>query len=132
MKVNFLGFKINTEGIYMNSERIQAIEEWLPLKNVHKLQVFLDFTNFFWRFIKNYSWIAAPLLNLLKTERNKKKTEVALTSWTSWTSQQKPLWEGEQKSSTLLQRSSSDYLACSSQIEESQAAHSSQVKEELQ
>ena len=86
MKVNFLEFKINTEGIYMNSERIQAVEEWLPLKNVHKLQVFLDFVNFFWRFIKNYSWITAPLLNLLKTERNKKKTEVALTSWTSWTS----------------------------------------------
>ena len=79
-EVNFLEFKINTEGIYMNSERIHTIEEWLPLKNVHKLQVFLNFVNFFQRFIKNYSWIAALLLNLLKTERNKKKTEVASTS----------------------------------------------------
>ena len=26
-EVNFLEFKINTEGIYMNSERIQAVKE---------------------------------------------------------------------------------------------------------
>ena len=73
IEVNFLEFKINTEGIYMNSERIWAVKEWLPLKNVHELQIFLNFINFFWRFIKNYSQIAAPLLNLLKTERNKKR-----------------------------------------------------------
>ena len=83
MKVNFLELKINTEGIYINSERIQAVEEWLLSENVHELQVFLNFANFFQRFIKNYSWIAALLLNLLKTERNKKKTEIALTSQTS-------------------------------------------------
>ena len=50
------------------------------MKNIHKLQVFLNFVNFFWRFIKNYSQIAALLLNLLKTERNKKKTEITLFS----------------------------------------------------
>ena len=60
----------------MNSERIQAVKEWLPLENVHELQVFLGFANFFQRFIKDYSQIAAPLLNLLKTGRNKKKTGV--------------------------------------------------------
>ena len=131
MKVNFLGFKINTEGIYMNLKRIQAVKEWLPSENVHEIQVFLGFVNFFWRFIKNYSRIATPLLNLLKTERNKKKTDIALTSQTSWMSQQKSLQKGEQKSSTLLQRSSSDYSAHSSQIEELQATCSSQVREEL-
>ena len=131
MKVNFLELKINTEGIYINSERIQAVEEWLLSENVHELQVFLNFANFFQRFIKNYSWIAALLLNLLKTEGNKKKTEIALTSQTSWISQQKPLWKGEQKSSTLLQRFSSDYSAHSSQVKELQAACSSQVREEL-
>ena len=47
MKVDFLRFKINTEGIYMNLKRIQAVKEWLPSENVHELQVFLGFTNFF-------------------------------------------------------------------------------------
>ena len=73
---DFLGFKINTEGIYMDPERIRAIKEWQPPANVHELQVFLGFANFFCRFIRNYSRIAAPLLNLLKTGKDKKKTGI--------------------------------------------------------
>ncbi|SLM34472.1 gag polymerase env [Lasallia pustulata] len=72
-EVDFLGFRINTEGIFMDPERIRAVEEWLPPQDVHQLQVFLGFANFFRRFIKNYSRIAAPLLNLLKTGKNKKE-----------------------------------------------------------
>ena len=80
----------------------------------------------FQRFIKNYSQIAALLLNLLKTERNKKKTEIILAPQSS---QKKPPQMKEQKSS----RTSSDYSAYSLQVEEeSQAVHSSQVSEELQ
>ena len=125
-EVDFLRFKINTEDIYINLKRIWAVEEWLLSENVYELQVFLNFVNFFWRFIKNYSWIAALLLNLLKTERNKKKTEIISASQSS---QQKPPQMKEQKSS----KTSSDYSAHSSQVEEeSQAVCSSQVSEELQ
>ena len=60
----------------MDPERICAIEEWQPPANVHELQVFLGFANFFCRFIRNYSQIAAPLLNLLKTGKDKKKTGI--------------------------------------------------------
>ncbi|SLM35376.1 gag polymerase env [Lasallia pustulata] len=60
----------------MDPERIRAVEEWLPPQDVHQLQVFLGFANFFRRFIKNYSRIAAPLLNLLKTGKNKKEIGV--------------------------------------------------------
>ena len=60
----------------MDLERIQAIEEWQPPVNIHELQVFLCFANFFCRFIRNYSQIAAPLLNLLKTGKDKKKTGI--------------------------------------------------------
>ena len=95
----------------MNSERIQAVKEWLLSENVHKLQIFLDFVNFFWRFIKNYSWIAALLLNLLKTKRNKKKTEITLFSKQTFLyCRKRKKW-----------RFSSDY-----------SAHSSQVSEKLQ
>ena len=107
-EVDFLRFKINTEDIYMNSERIWAVEEWLPSENIYELQIFLDFVNFFWRFIKNYSQIAAPLLNLLKTERNKKKTEISLSS------KQMSLYHRKRKK----WRFSSDYSACSSQVSE--------------
>ncbi|SLM33747.1 gag polymerase env, partial [Lasallia pustulata] len=73
---DFLGFRINTEGIFMDPERIGAVEEWLPPQDVHQLQVFLGFANFFRRFIKNYLQITAPLLNLLKTGKNKKEIGV--------------------------------------------------------
>ena len=77
-EVDFLGFKINTEGIYIDPERICAIKEWQPPANVHELQVFLGFANFFRRFIRNHSRIAAPLLNLLKTGKDKKKTGIGV------------------------------------------------------
>ncbi|SLM35267.1 hypothetical protein LPUS_04432 [Lasallia pustulata] len=60
----------------MDPERIRAVEEWLPPQDVHQLQVFLGFANFIRRFIKNYLQIAAPLLNLLKTGKNKKEIGV--------------------------------------------------------
>ncbi|SLM35116.1 hypothetical protein LPUS_04182 [Lasallia pustulata] len=60
----------------MDPERIRAVEEWLPPQDVHQLQVFLGFANFFRRFIKNYLRIAAPLLNLLKMGKNKKEIGV--------------------------------------------------------
>ncbi|SLM37291.1 gag polymerase env [Lasallia pustulata] len=60
----------------MDPERIRAVKEWLPPQDVHQLQVFLGFANFFRRFIKNYLRIAAPLLNLLKTGKNKKEIGV--------------------------------------------------------
>jgi len=37
------------------------------------VQVFLGFANFYWRFIANYSKIAAPLIAMLKGSKNRKK-----------------------------------------------------------
>ena len=75
-EVDFLGFRINMEGIFIDPERIRAVKEWLPPQDIYQLQVFLGFANFFQRFIKNDSQIAAPLLNLLKMGRNKKEIGV--------------------------------------------------------
>ncbi|SLM35218.1 gag polymerase env [Lasallia pustulata] len=57
-EVDFLGFRIDTEGIFMDPERIRAVKEWLP------------------PLIKNYLQITAPLLNPLKTGKNKKEIGV--------------------------------------------------------
>ncbi|SLM36161.1 gag polymerase env [Lasallia pustulata] len=62
-EVDFLGFRINTEGIFMDPERIRAVEEWLPPQG-------------------NYSRIVAPLLNLLKTGKNKKEIGVKVRQTT--------------------------------------------------
>ena len=51
----------------MEEERIDAIKAWPGLKLVWDIQVFIEFANFYWRFIQGFSKIAAPLTSMLKT-----------------------------------------------------------------
>ena len=41
----------------MNSRKIQAVVEWSTLNNLTQIQFFIDFCNFYRRFIKNFSKI---------------------------------------------------------------------------
>ncbi|GER38202.1 polyprotein [Striga asiatica] len=50
----------------MDPAKIKAIEEWKPPTKVPELHSFLGLVNYYRRFIKGYSAIAAPLTNLLK------------------------------------------------------------------
>ena len=50
----------------MDPIKISVIEEWLILKNILEVQLFLGFINFYYRFIKEYLRIAISLINLIK------------------------------------------------------------------
>lgn len=50
----------------MEHDKVQAINEWEPPKNVSKLRSFLGLVNYYRRFIKSCSATAAPLIDLLK------------------------------------------------------------------
>ncbi|XP_016444096.2 putative mitochondrial protein AtMg00860 [Nicotiana tabacum] len=50
----------------MDQQKIQAITDWPPPKDIHALRAFLGLCNFYRRFMKNYSLIAVPLTELLK------------------------------------------------------------------
>ncbi|KAK3562094.1 hypothetical protein QTP86_027217, partial [Hemibagrus guttatus] len=69
--VQFLGYNISSSGIQMDEGKITAVRDWPAPATVKELQRFLRFTNFYTRFISNYSNIADPLTNLL---RNKPKS----------------------------------------------------------
>lgn len=45
----------------MDSQKIEAIQDWPQRKTLKELQWFLGFAHFYRRFIRNYSRIAAPL-----------------------------------------------------------------------
>jgi len=72
--VEFLGFVLSPEGIAMEKSRVETVEDWPQPKTFRELQVFLGFANFYRRFIRNYSRIAAPLTNLLKGSQSGRKT----------------------------------------------------------
>src|SRR2546429_5360607 len=50
----------------MSEEAVKEIKEWKAPKNVKEVQSFLGFANFYRKFIKLYSKICAPLMDLTK------------------------------------------------------------------
>ena len=68
LRVQFLGFVITPNNISMDPEKVNAIKNWKDLTSVHDIQVFLGLTNFYKRFIANYSKLCVPLTALLKKD----------------------------------------------------------------
>ena len=62
--VSFLGHIISTEGVRMDPEKVKAVVNWPSPESRKALQRFLGFANFYRRFIRNFSQLAAPLTAL--------------------------------------------------------------------
>ncbi len=67
-QVSYLELIIIIEEIKMNSSKINIIVNWLILINVKDIQSFLDFTNFYKRFIYDYSKITISLTHLIRKD----------------------------------------------------------------
>ena len=65
-EVKYLGLIIGQGEIRMNPRKVKAILEWEPPPNLQSVQSFLGFANFYRRFIKDFSRLAAPLSHLTK------------------------------------------------------------------
>ena len=63
--VEYLGVIISPTGILMDPLKVEAITSWPVPWNVKELQSFLRFSNFYCRFIDNYSGIIKSLTSLL-------------------------------------------------------------------
>ena len=50
----------------MEEERVEAVKTWPEPQSVRDIQVFLSFANFYRKFIKNFSRIAALLTSMLR------------------------------------------------------------------
>jgi hypothetical protein len=60
-----LGQLVSKRGIDVDKAKIEVIEQLPPPLNVKGIRSFLGHTGFYCRFIKNFSYIARPLTNLL-------------------------------------------------------------------
>lgn len=65
-QVDFLGYRVGTDGVSMDPSRVTAIEEWPTPKSFRDIQVFLGFANFYRGFIHKYSKVVAPITDLLQ------------------------------------------------------------------
>jgi hypothetical protein len=67
-KVKYLGFVISAEGLQCDPVKLKVVQEYEVPKNLKTLRSWLGLTNYFRRFIPNYSRIAKPLIALLSTK----------------------------------------------------------------
>ncbi|XP_078503836.1 uncharacterized protein LOC144762492 [Lissotriton helveticus] len=65
-KIESLGYVINEKGLRMDNKKVRAITEWKSTMTVKGLQSFLEFANFYRRFIKDFSRLVQPINRFLK------------------------------------------------------------------
>lgn len=68
-QTSFLGFILSPGEISMDPGKVQAVTGWPVPKDRKQLQRFLGFANFYRRFIRNYSRVAAPLHRLTSSKQ---------------------------------------------------------------
>lgn len=76
-EVSFLGFVIKAGNIQMDPAKTRAVADWPQPSTRKELQRFLGFANFYRRFIRNYSAVAAPLTALTSPQVPFQWTSVA-------------------------------------------------------
>ena len=66
--MRFLGFIISDKGLEIDPKKVKSIIKWPILTNKKEVQLFLGFTNFYRKFIRNYSEITTPLTGLTRNK----------------------------------------------------------------
>jgi len=64
-QIEYLGHIVSGKGVQPVPDKVQAVQQWPPLRTAHSLRGFLGLTGFYHRFIKGYAAMEAPLFNLL-------------------------------------------------------------------
>ena len=65
-RVEFLGHVISVEGVSVDPQKIEAVVNWKPLKNVSEVRSFLGLAEYYKKFVEGFSRIAAPLTKLTR------------------------------------------------------------------
>ena len=65
-EIEFLGYKLNEQGMKMNPEKVKAIKAMPMPTNKRQLQSFLGAVNYYRLFIEQFATIADPLYRLLR------------------------------------------------------------------
>ena len=72
-RLEYLAHIVSSRGIKTNPKKIMAIVNWPQPKNVTQVRSFLEFCNYYRKFIKGYAQIAKPLYQLIAGNNAKRK-----------------------------------------------------------
>lgn len=65
-EMDFLGHILSWEGVKPDPKKLETIQNYKRLIIIKGIRSFLSIANFYWKFIKDFSQLTKPLLNLLK------------------------------------------------------------------
>ena len=63
-EILILGVVVGQGQVQIKDNKVKAVKEWSTLTKIKKVESFLGFANFYWQFIKNFSYIARSLNEL--------------------------------------------------------------------
>jgi hypothetical protein len=67
-ETTFLGVIVGRHGIRMDPKKVQTIRDWRTPTCLTDVQAFIGFGNFYRRFVRNFSKIIAPMVNLTRKD----------------------------------------------------------------
>ena len=65
-KIVFLGYVVSVKRIEVNEEKVKAIKEWPRPKSIIEVRSFHGLASFYHRFLKDFSTLAALLIEIVK------------------------------------------------------------------
>ena len=66
--MTFLGHVISVEGVSVDPQKVEAVVNWKPPKNVSKVRSFLGLAGYYRKFVEGFSKIVAPLTKLTRKD----------------------------------------------------------------
>ncbi len=75
-KISFLKLLIFINDLRMNSQKVDVIRSWKVSRSLTHVQIFIDFCNFYRRFIKNFSKITQSMIKLTWKNHSFEWTEI--------------------------------------------------------